>query len=181
MFTSAFYTDYKHCCEVQNGHALPLWFISLCRWEPIMKRNQDRNLEANTEGEAMEDCCLLACFSWFVQYTFAYTSQPPAQRWHHQQYMLSPLATIANQENAPQTCLEVSLIEAFSQLRFPPLRWQNTNQHMNLYSCRTMGFVTYLHVIALWAHTPIILLWGSGQWKVAWSSVEPKALKPWRP
>jgi hypothetical protein len=27
---------------------------------------QNRNLEAGADAEAMEECCLLACFTWLV-------------------------------------------------------------------------------------------------------------------
>lgn len=40
-----------------------------------------------------------------------------ARRWHH------PPLSIINQENTPETCLEASLMEAFSQLRFCLPRW----------------------------------------------------------
>jgi len=29
-----------------------------------------KNLEAGADAEAMEECCLLACFSWFIQSAF---------------------------------------------------------------------------------------------------------------
>jgi hypothetical protein len=31
---------------------------------------QDRNLEAGADAEAMEGCCLLACFSWLAQLAY---------------------------------------------------------------------------------------------------------------
>ena len=31
---------------------------------------QGRNLEAGADAEAMEGCCLLACFPWFAQLAF---------------------------------------------------------------------------------------------------------------
>jgi hypothetical protein len=31
---------------------------------------QDRNLEAGADAEAMEGCCLLACFPWLAQLAF---------------------------------------------------------------------------------------------------------------
>jgi hypothetical protein len=33
------------------------------------KLNQDRNLEAGADAEAIE-CCLMACFPWFTQLSF---------------------------------------------------------------------------------------------------------------
>jgi hypothetical protein len=35
--------------------------------QSIMKfRSEAKNLELGTEAEAMEECCLLACFRWFA-------------------------------------------------------------------------------------------------------------------
>ena len=36
----------------------------------IIEESQDRNLEAGTDAEAMEGCCLLACFSLLPQSAF---------------------------------------------------------------------------------------------------------------
>ena len=36
----------------------------------IIGGSQGRNLEVGTKAEAMEECCLLACTSWFVQPAF---------------------------------------------------------------------------------------------------------------
>lgn len=41
-----------------------------------------RNQEADTEAEAIEECCSLACPPWLAQYAVLYTLGPPAQRWH---------------------------------------------------------------------------------------------------
>jgi hypothetical protein len=43
----------------------------------IIKRSQGRisnikNLEAGTDAEAMEECCLLACSSWLAQLLFCF-------------------------------------------------------------------------------------------------------------
>jgi hypothetical protein len=31
---------------------------------------QGRNLEAGADADALEECCLLACFPWFIQPAF---------------------------------------------------------------------------------------------------------------
>ena len=61
-----------------------------------------RNVEAETEAEAMEECCLLACLwlaSGFLSY-FYYTTQDHLPRDATTHSGLGPLST-NNQENAP--------------------------------------------------------------------------------
>ena len=43
------------------------------------KNSNSRNLEAGADAEAMEGCCLLACFSWFAQSAFLQNSGLPPQ------------------------------------------------------------------------------------------------------
>ena len=45
-----------------------------------------RNEEAETESEAMGECCFLACPPWLAQFAVFYTLGPPAQRWHCQRW-----------------------------------------------------------------------------------------------
>ena len=47
--------------------------------------NQDRTLGAGTGTEAMEACCLAACFPWLAELTFLYAQGLPAQGWHFPQ------------------------------------------------------------------------------------------------
>ena len=43
--------------------------LSIIRKE-VRAEAQGRNLEAGADAEAMEGCCLLACFPWFAQLAF---------------------------------------------------------------------------------------------------------------
>jgi len=43
-------------------------------------------MEAGADAEAMEGCCLLACFPWLTQPAFLQNPGPPAQGWHHPQW-----------------------------------------------------------------------------------------------
>ena len=52
----------------------------------------------------------------------SYTAQDHLPRGDTIHSGLSPPTSIADQENAPYTCLQASLMEVFDQLRFPPLR-----------------------------------------------------------
>ena len=65
-------------------------FISSYSLQCIIQRiragTQVRNLEAEANAEAMEECCLLAYFTWLVQPAFLYTPVTPAQEWHHPQW-----------------------------------------------------------------------------------------------
>jgi hypothetical protein len=40
------------------------------QWKSGQKLTQNSNLEARVEAEAMEECCLLACFPWLAQLAF---------------------------------------------------------------------------------------------------------------
>jgi len=40
---------------------------------------QGKNLEAGTDAETREECCLLACSSWLAQPAFLCNPEPPAQ------------------------------------------------------------------------------------------------------
>jgi hypothetical protein len=42
----------------------------------ITKGSHDRNLEAGADAEAMEGCCLLACFPWLAQLARTQDYQP---------------------------------------------------------------------------------------------------------
>jgi hypothetical protein len=50
------------CILTLPGHIPPL--------KEVRKGTQSRNLEAGAVAEAMEEYCLLACFSWLVQTAF---------------------------------------------------------------------------------------------------------------
>lgn len=71
--------------------------------------------------------CLLTGSLWFTQlsfiyiYRYIYIPELCAQGGTALSG-LGPPKSIINQENAPQTCLEANLMEAFSQLRFCPPR-----------------------------------------------------------
>lgn len=82
---------------------------------PLMKANQSGNsrqeLEAETEAETTEDCCLVVCSLWLAQPAFY---KPKTHR------PLSP--SIINQGIFPLCCPLAGLRKAFSQRRFPPPR-----------------------------------------------------------
>jgi hypothetical protein len=65
--------------------------------------------EPGNDAETMKGCCLLACSFYFL-------IEP---RTTHNGLCLLPL--IDNEENDLQVCLQPDPMEAFSQLRFPPL------------------------------------------------------------
>lgn len=68
---------------------------------------QGRDLEAETEGEAMEEHDLLACASWLAQPGFLDNSESPALGWHclPTSRVGSPTST-PHQEDALQSCLQ---------------------------------------------------------------------------
>jgi hypothetical protein len=45
-------------------------YTAVHQGEPSQELKQGRNLEAGADAEALEGCCLLACFSWFAQPAF---------------------------------------------------------------------------------------------------------------
>lgn len=47
---------------------------------------QGRILESAADTEAMKECCLLACSSWFAQSAFSKHPGPPAHGWHPPQW-----------------------------------------------------------------------------------------------
>jgi hypothetical protein len=73
-----------------------------------------RDLGVGTEAEAMEECCLPSCSLWVAQP--AYGPSPRCGISHSGE---DPPISIIHQENVPQACPEASLMETFSQLRFP--------------------------------------------------------------
>lgn len=58
------------------------FFLSLF----IIKKIQDRKLEAGTNADAMEKCCFLACSSWLIQSVFLQNWGWLVQEWHHPQW-----------------------------------------------------------------------------------------------
>lgn len=48
-----------------------------------VERIHGRNLKAEVDAEAKEECCLLACFPWLAQLALLYNPRLPAQGWHH--------------------------------------------------------------------------------------------------
>jgi hypothetical protein len=80
-----------------------------------------RNLEAGTEAETTEKCCSLACFQ--AQST---TFSGLLVGWHCPCGAVSSIinqSSVSERQSPTWTCLQDSLMKAFSQLRFPPLRW----------------------------------------------------------
>lgn len=73
----------------------------------LVPRSPPSGKSAGTEAESMEECCLLICFSLLILLSYS---------------IEDPHTSITNLENAFQSCLQLNLVEAFSRLRFLPLR-----------------------------------------------------------
>ena len=77
---------------------------------------QDRNLEAESEAEAVEKCCLLAWFAPLCLLNLlSYTIQSQLFRLGTTHNSLDPSTSIINQERTHLTCLQTNLMEAFSK------------------------------------------------------------------
>lgn len=63
-----FFRD-KHHGKEQLGEERVFWLTDYSpSWRQARARTQSRrNLEAGTGAETMEECCLLACYSWLSQ------------------------------------------------------------------------------------------------------------------
>lgn len=83
-----------------------------CPWNEVRT-----GTEAGVDAEAVEKCCLLAQSAHFL-----YNQGQPAQGWYHPQWT-GPPPPITNEEIDVQVCLLSDLIEAFSYLKIPHLRW----------------------------------------------------------
>ena len=51
-----------------------------------LELTQGKNLEAGANAEAMEECCLVACFPWLAQLALLQNPRLPAHRWYHPQW-----------------------------------------------------------------------------------------------
>lgn len=65
---------------------------------------QGRNLEIDTEAEAMEECCLLVSSLWLFQFALLYTPGPLDQG-STSHSNLGPLTSILNKETVPTDLL----------------------------------------------------------------------------
>ena len=74
---------------------------------------QGRILEAGADAEAMEWCCLLACYIWLAQPAFLKSPGPSVQEWYNPQWTGS--SPITNEEIA----LQPDLMEAFFSIGVP--------------------------------------------------------------
>lgn len=101
-----------YCCDkiLTKSNSGTERFISAYSLQSIVKGSQGRNLKAGTEVEAIEERCLLACFSWFVQ-----LMQPriPCPVVAHHSGLGLPTSTM-NLEHAPQIHLRANLMETIS-------------------------------------------------------------------
>lgn len=82
--------------------------------------------QANTEvrkgikAKVMEDHSFLSCSPWqLAPFFFFIQTRTTCSRGSTTQSRLDLPTSIINQESAPQTSLQTSLMAAFSQLRFP--------------------------------------------------------------
>lgn len=71
--------------------------------QSIIEGSLGRNVESETEAEAMEKLYLLTCFYWFAQSSFLYYQGLPAQD-DSILNGLGPQLSMSYQENALQTC-----------------------------------------------------------------------------
>ena len=69
-------------------------------------------------GALLTDLVLMACSACFLIEPTNPKMAPPTMGW-----AVAHQSLITNWENALQTCLQSALMEAFSQLKFSPLRW----------------------------------------------------------
>jgi hypothetical protein len=82
--------------------------------DSISEESQGRNLEAGTEAKAVEENCLLACSSRLLS-LLPYAILNHLPRVAPPTVNGEPPTSIINLET---TCLQASLMKAFSQLRF---------------------------------------------------------------
>lgn len=83
-------------------------------WSPfIIEESLGRDQETGTETEAMEGYGLLVFPADFLR-----QARPPARGWHCPT-VLGPPMSITNQENVPQTCLQVSLMKVIFSFEVP--------------------------------------------------------------
>ena len=71
----------NHQCLTQGFHSCTKYSDQEANFAVHHQRNsgqeltQGRNLEAGANAEAIEGCCLLACFPWLVQLAFLYRTR----------------------------------------------------------------------------------------------------------
>lgn len=81
-----------------------------------------QDLKAEPAAEATEARCILAFHPQLAWLVFLYNPRPPACSLNYP-WWSGPTISITGQENVPQTCPQVGLMETISQMRprFPPL------------------------------------------------------------
>jgi hypothetical protein len=95
---------------------------------------QVRNLEAEADTEAMEECCCFLVAPHALISLPSYRTQDHQPRSSISHSGLGPPTSMTKEENALQACLEPDI---FFQPRYPPLRWlelssyPKTSQHTN--------------------------------------------------
>lgn len=83
---------------------------------------QGRKLEAGTDAETKEECCLLNCSSWLTQSVFFQKLRLPVQgvpiapTTPDNCSELGTLTSVINQGNSLQICLQVIRLESFSPI-----------------------------------------------------------------
>lgn len=100
-----------------------LWLTTFWSWstgEGSWDRNSIRagSWRQEPKHRSRRNFPLLTSFRCFAPPTILQNADPPAQLWHHL-WWTGPATLIISQDNAPQACLSASLMEAFSQWRFP--------------------------------------------------------------
>lgn len=109
----------------EEGVCLTNPFVSGHRWRKWgQEHKQGRNLKSGTYIQAAKEDCLLACSACCL--TQLRTTCPGEAL-----PTVGPSTSHINQENAAHACCQVKIMEAFSQLRFPPLWWPLSSGHKN--------------------------------------------------
>lgn len=89
-----------------------MYLASVSQSYPSPSRESRSGIQAGTEAETVGEHCLLTCSSWLVPLVPSSTSCSG---------VALPIS-ITNQGNAPQTCPQVSPMEAVPPLRLSPPR-----------------------------------------------------------
>lgn len=106
----------KHHYQINLGRK---GFILAYNCQFTITEGNQKKLEAGTEAEGREECCLLPCSLWFKP-NFLYLPESLAQGGHHHINLI----------------WSINLVGRFSQLGFPlsndyVVRWHKSNQHRN--------------------------------------------------
>lgn len=92
-----------------------------------------------TKTEAMEECCWLAYSHCLLFYVFFQHQDHQLRCRNSYSDLGSPTSTI-KQENTPQVCPQANLVGEFSQLKFPPLKYDASLYGVDIKLARAQDF-----------------------------------------